>query len=125
MHHSGAEEDAAGELSAEEEKAVVPFEETGGDSGDEGTEEYENEAGDLDEDERFGAEVRGRGKAVAGSGVIIVGVTAVGGGGGEEEEEKAEHWEWKMRNMKSILKGGVMLMYINGGEGRGEGRRRV
>lgn len=113
MHHSGAEEDAAGELSAEEEEAVVPFEETGGDTGDEGTEEDENEAGDLDEDERFGAEVRGRGRAVFGSGVLI-GVTAVGGGGGEEEEEeeeKAEHWEWRRGNMKSILWG---VMYIKG-----------
>lgn len=60
MHHSGAEEDAAGELSTEDEESVVPFEETGGDSRDEGAKEDDNEAADLDEDERLGAEVRGR-----------------------------------------------------------------
>ena len=85
MHHSGVIKDAIDELSAKEEEVVVPFEETRGDFGDEGTEEDENEASDLNEDERFRVEVI-RGRVVSDSEVIIVGGTTVGDGGGEEEE---------------------------------------
>lgn len=98
MHHSSAEEDSAGELSAENEESIVPFEETGRNSGDEGTEEDQNQATDLDEDEWLGAEIGGG--TGSGVSVVSVAVAAVGGGGGEEEDEdgnlgkkRAGHWD--------------------------------
>eukprot|EP00268_Persea_americana_P068520 TRINITY_DN9550_c0_g2_i4.p1 TRINITY_DN9550_c0_g2~~TRINITY_DN9550_c0_g2_i4.p1 ORF type:complete len:198 (-),score=29.37 TRINITY_DN9550_c0_g2_i4:34-627(-) len=90
MHQSRAEEHSAGELRPDHQKPLVPLQEVRRHTSGEGSDEDEDEAPDLGEDERSRSQIWSfRGRSFR-SGVVVGAAMAEDGDREEEEEEEEE-----------------------------------